>query len=157
MNGKFPMPVSGNPASKGAPDGVSEAPGGNAKQVHGRTVSGESGGGAYPNPHRCKTNKNDGYMGHGGQTEINYHGGGQAGEQGLSAPNAATGSGGSDRETTESSRSASQAGEPRPPAPREVGNGIAVIEVSGVAEAESSGKVATDAPYEEEQKQPGSG
>jgi hypothetical protein len=31
--------------------------------------AGESGGGAYPNPHRGKTPRN-GFLGHGGQTEI---------------------------------------------------------------------------------------
>lgn len=31
--------------------------------------SGESGGGAYPNPHTGKKPK-DGFMGHGGQTEL---------------------------------------------------------------------------------------
>ncbi|WP_116090633.1 hypothetical protein [Sphingomonas crusticola] len=35
----------------------------------GRSGGGESGGGAYPNPHTGKKPK-DGFMGHGGQTEI---------------------------------------------------------------------------------------
>jgi hypothetical protein len=34
---------------------------------------------------------------------------------------------------------------------------IEVIEESGVAAAEATGKIATDAPYEEEQKTPGAG
>jgi hypothetical protein len=34
---------------------------------------------------------------------------------------------------------------------------IEVVEDSGVAAAETSGKVATDAPYEPEQQAPGSG
>jgi hypothetical protein len=42
---------------------------------------GDSGGGAYPNPHTGKSAKNGGFMGHGGQTEMPYHGGGQLGEQ----------------------------------------------------------------------------
>jgi hypothetical protein len=39
--------------------------------------AGESGGGAYPNPHTGKGQKSNfgGFFGHGGQTEIAYHGG----------------------------------------------------------------------------------
>ena len=39
--------------------------------------TGESGGGAYPNPHTGKPGKNDpgSFMGHGGQSEIDYSGG----------------------------------------------------------------------------------
>jgi hypothetical protein len=37
-------------------------------------TGGESGGGAYPNPHRGKKPKDDGFMGHGGQSEIDYSG-----------------------------------------------------------------------------------
>lgn len=53
----------------------------------GKSGGGESAGGAYPNPHRGKTPK-DGEApsdatGHGGQTEIAYHGPGQLGEQAV--------------------------------------------------------------------------
>ena len=41
---------------------------------------GESQGGAYPNPHSGKKPKSGGFMGHGGQTEMAYHGSGQLGE-----------------------------------------------------------------------------
>ena len=41
---------------------------------------GDSGGGAYPNPHTGKKPDNDRFMGHGGQTEMPYHGSGQVGE-----------------------------------------------------------------------------
>jgi hypothetical protein len=43
---------------------------------------GESQGGAYPNPHSGKRAKAgaDTFLGHGGQTEIGYHGKGQLGE-----------------------------------------------------------------------------
>jgi hypothetical protein len=41
---------------------------------------GDSGGGAYPNPHTGKKPESGGYMGHGGQTEMAYHGTGQLGE-----------------------------------------------------------------------------
>lgn len=47
----------------------------------GRSGGGDSGGGAYPNPHTGKKPKNGGFMGHGGQTEMPYHGSGQLGEQ----------------------------------------------------------------------------
>ena len=42
--------------------------------------AGESGGGAYPNPHDGGGKPDDGFMGHGGQSEIAYHGPGQLGE-----------------------------------------------------------------------------
>ena len=35
---------------------------------------GESGGGAYPNPHSGKKPEGGGFMGHGGQSEIDYSG-----------------------------------------------------------------------------------
>lgn len=42
--------------------------------------SGESGGGAYPNPHTGKEGSGEnGFLGHGGQTEMAYHGTGQPG------------------------------------------------------------------------------
>jgi hypothetical protein len=154
MSDKVPMPVSGNPDSKGEADGVSGVPSGTSEHaIHGRSSGGESDGGAYPNPHTGQISKNDGFMGHGGQTDIAYHGSGQAGNAGGSAPNSATGS---DGDYSESDSSA--------PAPdheqRDVAGSrgaIKVEETSGVAEAEALGKVGTDASYEREQKQPGSG
>jgi hypothetical protein len=51
-------------------------------KMNGRTGGGDSGGGAYPNPHTGKEGGGkDGYMGHGGQTEMPYHGSGQLGDQ----------------------------------------------------------------------------
>jgi hypothetical protein len=52
---------------------------------------GESGGGAYPNPHTGKEDKGgskNGFMGHGGQTDIDYHGTGQLGSQDTGQGNA---------------------------------------------------------------------
>jgi hypothetical protein len=49
----------------------------------GRNGGGDSQGGAYPNPHTGKKPESGGFMGHGGQTEMPYHGSGQLGEQVL--------------------------------------------------------------------------
>jgi hypothetical protein len=78
-------------ANKGAPDGVSASPSGSeGANIQGRSAGGESGGGAYPNPKFGKAGTNSGFMGHGGQTDIGYHGGEQAGDNGGSTPNATT-------------------------------------------------------------------
>ena len=54
---------------KTAPDPVEQTPG-----------EGESGGGAYPNPHTGEKGEGTGgFMGHGGQSEIAYSGTGQGG------------------------------------------------------------------------------
>lgn len=47
---------------------------------NGRAGGGDSGGGAYPNPHSGKNADNGGFMGHGGQTGMAYHGSGRLGE-----------------------------------------------------------------------------
>ena len=50
-------------------------------EMSGRSGGGDSGGGAYPNPHTGKQGGgNDGFLGHGGQTEMPYHGTGRLGE-----------------------------------------------------------------------------
>ena len=152
MSDKVHTPVPGNPASKGAPDGVSDSPRGN-DDIHGRSAGGESGGGAYPNPHAGKTETNTGFMAHGGQTDIAYHGGGQAGEDGGTAGNGVAGSDGSGGTTIAANPDADRT----PHAIATKGNAIEVVETSGIAEAEATGKVGTDARYEEEQKQPGAG
>ncbi len=64
----------------------------------GASGGGESGGGAYPNPHTGKKPEGGGFMGHGGQTEMSYHGHGQLGEEQVgkgnaNAPTGETGSG----------------------------------------------------------------
>lgn len=48
--------------------------------------SGESQGGAYPNPHDGKDSDGQGpdaFMGHGGQSKIGYHGTGQLGSKAV--------------------------------------------------------------------------
>ena len=52
-------------------------------KLNGREGGGDSGGGAYPNPHSGKEGEGggkDGFLGRGGQTEMPYHGHGQLGE-----------------------------------------------------------------------------
>ena len=65
-----------------------------ADQAGGLPNTGESGGGAYPNPHTGKGDNphgQDQFGGHGGQTRIDYHGGGQLGEeQPTGTPNSPT-------------------------------------------------------------------
>lgn len=143
MNSNIPTPVSGGGHDKGKPDGVNDP---------GRSNGGDSAGGAYQNPHSGKDGNSDanGFFGHGGQTEIAYHGGGQAGGAGLGTPNA----------TTEGSDDASGKGatgpKPGPTGPdqdlsaeypRETtidGKKIKIIDTSGVAAAEAAGTTGTD-------------
>ncbi|HYG47333.1 MAG TPA: hypothetical protein VD846_05255 [Allosphingosinicella sp.] len=50
-------------------------------KLNGRQGGGDSGGGAYPNPHSGKEGgAKDGFTGSGGQTEKPYHGHGRLGE-----------------------------------------------------------------------------
>lgn len=145
-------PISGGGPAQGEPDGVSRAPdGGNGG---GRDAGGESGGGGYDNPHAGKESTNGGFMGHGGQTEIGYHGGRQAGEQGGDAPTA-TGSDSSGGK--EEGKSAWAAPTYEPHAVSVGGRTFDVVETNGVAQAEQLDKVGTDASYEREQESPGSG
>lgn len=61
------------------------------REPSGRSGGGESGGGAYPNPHSDKEPTQGGYMGHGGQTDIEYDGPqGPGDEPGEHNPNATT-------------------------------------------------------------------
>lgn len=79
MANKKPMQADGRDGRRGAPDGVGQ----------GRISGGESSGGPYPNPHRGKKkpkNSPSDFLGHGGQTEIGYHGPGQLGDQHLKGP-----------------------------------------------------------------------
>lgn len=152
MSDEKAMPADGDGRHKGEADGISGAPGGG--DPHGRTAGGESGGGGYDNPHAGKAPISNDFMGHGGQTEIAYHGSGQAGREGDSAPNAATGTG-----TAGDKPAPADAPAPDRPARTVEADGrrFDVIDESGIAAAETGGKVGTDAAYEEEQKTPGSG
>lgn len=71
-----------NPRSWGAAGDLSRKDPDATEKLNGRVGGGDSGGGAYPNPHTGKdSGGNDGFMGHGGQTEMPYHGTGRLGEQ----------------------------------------------------------------------------
>jgi hypothetical protein len=50
-------------------------------KLNGRGGGGDSGGGAYPNPHRGKEGGKDGFLGGGGQTDKGYHGHGRLGDE----------------------------------------------------------------------------
>ncbi|HEY0130031.1 MAG TPA: hypothetical protein VGB57_01410 [Allosphingosinicella sp.] len=53
----------------------------NEDKIGGRGGGGDSGGGAYPNPHSGKDGDRGGFMDHGGQTEMPYHGSGRLGDE----------------------------------------------------------------------------
>jgi hypothetical protein len=125
MSDKVQTPVPGNPASKGAPDGVSDSPRSNDTSPASQ----------------------------GGQTDIAYHGGGQAGEGGGSAGNAVAGSSGGGGTTIAADPDADRT----PHSIAAEHSTIKVVETSGIAEAEATGKVGTDARYESEQAKPGAG
>jgi hypothetical protein len=50
-------------------------------KLQGRGGGGDSGGGAYPNPHTGQEGEEarEGWMGHGGQSDMNYYGKGRLG------------------------------------------------------------------------------
>jgi hypothetical protein len=71
-----------NPRSHGAAGDLSRGDPDKQDKFNGSTGGGQAGGGAYPNPHTGKEGGgNEGFMGHGGQTEMPYHGSGQLGDQ----------------------------------------------------------------------------
>jgi hypothetical protein len=63
---------------------------------HPRAAGGESGGGAYPNPHTGKADKDKddpgAFLGTGGQSGVDYHGPGQLGDEDV--PDKSGGQGG---------------------------------------------------------------
>lgn len=84
MTDKQPMQADGGGRNRERSDGVGDT------DTHGKKGGGESSGGNYPNPHRGKKPKSspEDFMGHGGQTEIAYHGTGQLGEDATGEDNA---------------------------------------------------------------------
>lgn len=77
MTTKQPVQADGKGNRSRKSDGVGD------EGTHGKQGGGESGGGAYPNPHRGKKPeaKPESFLGHGGQSEIGYHGAGQLGDE----------------------------------------------------------------------------
>jgi hypothetical protein len=71
-----------NARSHGAAGDLSRGDPDKKERFNGLSGGGQDGGGAYPNPHTGKEGggNKEGFMGHGGQTEMAYHGTGQLGE-----------------------------------------------------------------------------
>jgi hypothetical protein len=66
---------SDNPGSWGKAGDLSRKDPEALEKMNGREGGGDSGGGAYPNPHTGKGGSDrEGYMGHGGQTGMPYEG-----------------------------------------------------------------------------------
>ena len=146
---KVSMPASGQGSEKSHPDGVG------TDATHGRGSGGESGGGGYDNPHAGQEARGESHGFEGGQSVRGYHGPGQL--DGERAGGDASGRVGQGGVGSDAAAAGSQAPEF---APRRVvagGRTFDVVQADGVAEAETSGKVGTDAPYEAEQESPGSG
>ncbi len=65
-----------NPQSWGQAGDLSRKDPMTLDNMNGRQGGGDSAGGAYPNPHTGKSGGDrEGYMGHGGQTHMDYEGG----------------------------------------------------------------------------------
>jgi hypothetical protein len=81
---KKPMPVDGSGSERRMADDNGElASRRDGDSAGGLPNVGESGGGAYPNPHSGKEGSSDGpdkFMGHGGQADMGYYGKDQLGE-----------------------------------------------------------------------------
>jgi hypothetical protein len=82
---KKPMPVDGSGSKQRMTDGNGElASRRDTQSAGGLPNVGESGGGAYPNPHSGKKGGSDGpdtFMGHGGQADMGYYGKDQLGSE----------------------------------------------------------------------------
>jgi len=157
MADKTPMPVSGNPATKGEADGV------NVSHPSGRATPGESGGGSYPTGSDAGHHRSDSGHFDGGQSEKGYHGGGQAGEDGAETANATT------RGSDDYSDQGSAAAKLGPSGPEQVphaeatrtitveGRTFDVVETSGTAIAEESGNVGREGQHANDPEAPGAG
>ena len=83
MADKQKMPVDGSGSEMREPDDNGELASRRDAHSGGLPNVGESGGGAYPNPHSGKDGKDhqSGFLGHGGQSQQGYYGKGQLGEK----------------------------------------------------------------------------
>jgi len=150
-------PADGGAKAKGAPDGV------NGAGERGRTAGGESGGSGYREGGPAPDGSGDGFMGHGGQTDIAYHGGGQAG---LDGPRTGNGTARSDGDHAGDGDAGPKPGPGAPYQDRVAeqtrdeeldGRTVAVFEDSGVAAAEAAGSTGVEGQRRHEDDQPGSG
>lgn len=156
MSDTVPTPVTGNSQDKGKPDGVN---------TPGRGEGGDSGGGSYENPHSGKDGNSDvgGFMGHGGQTDIGYHGGGQPGTEGSETDNATTRGDGGESATGNAASKDGPTGPDQdfdaeyPRATTAEGRPIEVVDTSGIAAAEATGTTGTDGSAAADSEHPGSG
>ena len=145
----MPVPASGKDSEKTHSDGVGDT------ETHGRTGGGESGGGGYDNPHTGKEARGEAGGFEGGQSVRGYYGPGQLdGKNADANVRESVGQGGVGNDASPGGAAAPQFEPHRVVAG---GQSFDVVQASGVAEAEVSGKVATDAAYEAEQECPGSG
>jgi len=72
------------PASQGESGDLARGDPAAQAEYQGRGGGGDSGGGAYPNPHTGREGTgNRGFMGHGGQSDMAYHGKGQLGSDAV--------------------------------------------------------------------------
>ena len=138
-DGKVQMPASGQQSHKTHSDGIGDV------DTHGRDEGGESGGGSYDNPHTGKEARGESGGFEGGQSVRGYYGPGQLdGEKAVSAERGTVGQGGgasgADGDPNQSSTTPGH----KPRQVRAAGQSFEIVEASGVAEAEASGKVGTD-------------
>lgn len=156
MSDRKPMPADGGDGMKGAPDGVNTDPSGRSEQ-------GESGGGSYPNGRDGNDDRSGGFPKHGGQSNIGYHGGGQAGQDGSANPNAAA------QGDDDFSDQGETGPKPGPRGPNQDDDGsrvrtevmqgrtIKVEDTSGIAAAEASGMTDAEGQHATDEEAPGSG
>ena len=136
---KVPMPASGQKSHKTHSDGIGDV------DTHGRDVGGESGGGSYDNPHTGKKARGESGGFEGGQSVRGYYGPGQLdGEKADPAERGTVGQGGAASGPDGDSNQSSPAPGHKPRQVRAAGQSFEIMEASGVAEAEASGKVGTD-------------
>lgn len=155
MDDRKPMPADGGDRLKGAPDGV------NIDNPSGRSEQGESGGGSYPNGRDDRNGQ--GSRSHGGQSNIGYHGGGQAGGDGAANVNAAA------RGDDDFSGQGEQGPKPGPQGPDQdddgsrirtvtaLGRTVAVQDMSGIAAAEAAGTTGIEGQRAADEEAPGTG
>jgi len=159
MDDKTTMPSDGGGTDQHAPDGT------NDPTRRGRDAGGESGGGGYADGDAAPAPKGDaaGFMGHGGQTDIAYHGSGQAGRQGEAAGNGTARTDGDPAPGGDQGAKAGPHARETDPAAEQTreerlnGRTVEVFETSGVAAAEATGMTGSAGQHRQDGDRPGSG